>query len=222
MKILKLGFDFDNVVADTNRLKARLLERKGILVPQWLCRRRRYLRNIEEYNEVQKMVYEDSYWGMQIKPVDGAIPTIRKARELGHKIFILTSRSKPSSRLGKRLLTEKFELKIRAPKPEEQTGNKEEQAEGEEEWDIEELLSVGSSESSQKRKTAENRELEFYADDDDFKLQPLLGVVENLILFSRFPGEHENRRLPAVESGQVKKMSSWNEIFQEILQIQEE
>ncbi len=201
MKKLQIGLDFDGVVVDSAKLKARAAEKlfgkKGkihgtnfkreiVVGNGWLTDK--------EYDKVCKCAYNKWYYGQLMEAMPGARFYLSALNKEGHNLFIITSRDSTSFPIADKWLGENgFQFVSR-------TG-------------------IGLKQS--KAPLLKALSADIFVDDDLDKLLPLQGIVEHLFLFS-WPW-HKNIKLPP---GIVKLDNGWNrnpwkQFYLEICRIRE-
>lgn len=156
---MKIGLDFDGVISDCGKLKsfgAKKLYgiditpakfKKEIVVGEG------YL-TIEQYRELQKIIYGTWKVGFLMQPVNGVLDFLPRLIADGHDLVVVTSRDGTELEIAK-----KWSI---------QQGLS--------------LSFIGVGYANNKAEAA--RGLDVYIDDDIDKLEPLVGVVKYRYLFS--------------------------------------
>lgn len=156
---MKIGFDFDGVIADCGKLKSDGAKKLyGIDIPPEKFKKELVLRDkhltTEQYRQFQKTIYETREIGFLMEPVEDALIYIPRLIADGHTISIVTSRDGAALDIAQ-------------------------------EWSVRQGLQldfVGVGYGNSKAEAAAG--LDVYADDDLDKLRQLISVVPNLFLFS--------------------------------------
>lgn len=185
---MKIGLDFDGVISNCGQLKsdgAKNLYGKNIPLEKFkkeIVVGEKHL-TMEQYRELQKIVYGTREAGLLMEPVDGMTQYLPRLVAEGHRVLVITSRGEAELEIAK-------------------------------EWSVQQGLQldfVGVGYGNSKAGAAAG--LDFYVDDDLDKLEPLIGVVPHLFLFSWGYNAH-------VEAGSVaKRIGSWAELYQTIQRI---
>jgi uncharacterized HAD superfamily protein len=161
---MKLGFDFDNVIADGIRLKieaAKRLYGKAI-APEDIQGRKVINAGIltpEQYRSVQRAVYYNNDVHRHIPPVDGALLYLPKLQAEGHTIIVVTGRDNEALTYAR-------------------------------EWLADHGLHIYTIGTGAKPKTEACRGLDLFVDDDINFLLPMRGAVKRPVLFTRPYNEH--------------------------------
>lgn len=156
---MKIGLDFDGVIADSQTLKAVEAERRyGVKIPPSLCKLDPVLVNRwltrEQYREIQREVSGIREICLQMKPVKRALIFLRKLAADGHNLVIVSSRS------GAEIANAREWLSLQGISIS--------------------IIGVGYGNS----KESAVRGLDVFIDDDLPKLVDLANIVPNLFLFS--------------------------------------
>jgi len=159
---MKIGLDFDGVIADGATLKSVVLRTEhGIKIEPDLCKRKHTLEKglVSEwvYEEMLCRVYENPIMHARIKPLPGAVEAIHWLQSQGHALKIITARNPPAAK-NVRPWLEQHGLKL-------------------------DFVCVGRF----GEKTEEARGCDAMVDDDFVHLHPLKGVVPHLYLFGPQP-----------------------------------
>lgn len=156
---MKIGLDFDGVVADCGQLKAdgaRLLYGADISPDKFkkeIVVGKGYLTS-EQYVELQQKIYESREIGLKMHPVAGMLEILPLILRNNHAVQVITSRSQAGTEIAKDwLVGQGLEL---------------------------DFISVGPGNS----KAESVHGLDLYIDDDFEKLAVLTGEVGRLCLFS--------------------------------------
>lgn len=156
---MKIGLDFDGVIADTGELKSRFAKKlynldiepsvfgTPYVVEQGLI-------SAKDYADLQQYIYNTEEVYLSLKPVYGAVQMIRDMQNEGHDLLVITAKSASSDDIKRKWL-EDHDITIG-------------------------LKGVGINES--KAKAAEG--LEVYIDDYLLKLYQLKDTVPHRYLFS--------------------------------------
>ena len=109
-----IGIDFDGVIANTNYVKSKLANKLGYgLFAPSIGARTFFIQKIgiDKYNEISSIVYSPEVT-KKIQPVRGAIEYIRRLRQVGVGIVIITAREGESLKASKQWLTDRLDLPI--------------------------------------------------------------------------------------------------------------
>lgn len=183
---MKLGFDYDGVVANSSQLKSVVaLELYGLVIPPdkfhfHLLRREGFL-TADQYATLTELIYHSRPMATRMLPVWNAIKYLRLLLlDVGHSVTVVTSRDPEAT-----LIAEEWTLSQHVrPK----------------------FLGVGPGNS----KADVLAGFDVYVDDDVTKLRSLVGVVRHLFLLSWPYNAHED------ESGIAQRVSSWDELYEAI------
>jgi hypothetical protein len=188
---MKIGLDFDGVIANSAKLKAKVArELFHIDVPdnefgRHIVVEERKLLTLEEYRLVQRKVYNETDDISFLEPNKDALEYIEKLQADEHVLSVITSREGGALNFAKRWLAH-YNLNI----PIEGVG-------------------VGRD------KTPVAGGLQAFVDDTLSKLAPLAGTVEYLFIFSWPYNLHQN------EAGIAIRVHSWSELYEEISKVSE-
>lgn len=155
---MKIGLDFDGVIADYGRLKSDEAKRLyGIKIPPERFRRRLVtgagILTYEQYNSFIDKICETREIGLAMLPVNGIMEYLPKLQDEEHDLIVITSRNEIASEIAK----EWIKLKgLNLP-----------------------LIGLGSL-----NKVDACHGLDVYIDDDLDRLEPLVNVVPHRYLFS--------------------------------------
>lgn len=187
---MKIGLDFDGVIADSSHLKVTEAKRRyGVDIPPSLCKKEPVVANgwltAEQYRELQSVVSGARELWLKMKPVKGARLYLLKLFAENHQLTIISQREGLEVENAKKWLTNQ-RLAL-------------------------DFVSVGHGQS--KAEVASWLKLDVYIDDDLPKLELLVGIVPYLFLFSwRY-------NLPEKENGIARRVASWQEFYQAIQAI---
>jgi len=162
---MKIGLDFDGVIADCGNLKSKgAWELYRVLIPPEKFKKEilvgEKILTSAQYSEVQHLVYNTYEMGLLMEPVEGVLRYIPRLIDEGHTVRIITSRQNES-------------LAIAA------------------EWALKQgLLLDFTGVGYGRSKATAAKGVDVYIDDDLEKLEPLVGVVPNRYLFSWGYNEH--------------------------------
>lgn len=180
---MRIGLDFDGVITDCGDLKSiAAMGLYGVKIPPEDFKKEivvgRGLLDAEQYRELQRVIYETPEWGLRMKMVEGVQYHLNHLDREGHKLVVVTSRGGAALDVAK-------------------------------EWsrrqNIDHYLDfVGTGGQS---KVEYLRGFDLYVDDDLDKLEPLVGIVPQLFLFSWGYNMH------ITVNGIAKRVSSWEELY---------
>lgn len=152
---MKIGLDFDGVIADSHPLKSVIAKQMfGVDIPPDKFFKEYIVEaglSIDQYKKVKENLYFNDH---DISPIKDAPIRISLLLEQGHDIKIITSRTGETLEKAKNLL-KKYNLNLP-------------------------VVGVGYGVS----KVPASEGLDVFIDDDIEKLIPLAGVVKHLLLFS--------------------------------------
>lgn len=185
---MKIGLDFDGVISDCGKLKsdvARMLY--GLDIPPSRFKKELLIESglmtAEQYRKLQILIYGTREYGFLMEPVAGVLQYLPRLIAEGHFPLVITSRF--SEELS---IAEEWASSHNLPL---------------------EFVGVGYGES--KKEAAQ--EMDVYIDDDLDKLEPLVGVVPNLFLFSWGYNEHIK------ETGICERVSSWEAFYHRLQRL---
>ncbi|OGN03968.1 MAG: hypothetical protein A2831_00160 [Candidatus Yanofskybacteria bacterium RIFCSPHIGHO2_01_FULL_44_17] len=156
---MKIGLDFDGIISNCGKLKSdgakKLYDvdippvkfKKEIVVGE------KHL-TMEQYHELQKIIYGTREIGFLMEPVDGVLHFLPRLVADGHIVLVVTSRGEIELGIAKEWSIQKG-LQL-------------------------DFIGVGHGKS---KANAANG-LDFYVDDDLDKLEPLVDIVPHRFLFS--------------------------------------
>jgi len=193
MRKLRIGLDFDGVIANTPALKSvAAKEALGIDVDpaEMLAKNviEKNLMTIDEYHALQQEVYfEHPEWHRHLKPMPGALEVVNNLLQDKHTLFCITSRTTEAVSLAKQ-------------------------------WLVREHIDVPLYDMSShidKTKVVEDLKANVFIDDDPQYLEPMIDVVEHLFLFSwTYNQEYD-------EGKRIKRTGSWSDILAKIHKLTE-
>lgn len=185
---MKIGLDFDGVIADCGKLKHDGAKKfYGVDIPPAKFKKEivvgeKYL-TAEQYRELQRIIYRTRETGLLVESVDGALHYVPRLVIEGNAVLIITSRNR--------------EVKLEIAK----------------EWFAHQFqglpldfISVGPHNSKARAAAG----LDLYVDDDLGKLALLVGVVPHRFLFSW--GYNAS-----IDAGSIaRRVASWEELYHAI------
>lgn len=185
---MKLGFDFDGVIADCGQLKtdgAKALY--GVNIPPEKFKKEIVIGEghltAEQYRHLQEQIYSTRKLGLLMNVVDGVLDYVPRLQSEGHSVQIITSRGDKESVIA-REWSQNHGLDL-------------------------DIVGVGYGVS----KSEAAYGLDLYVDDDLDKLEPLVGTVGKLCLYSWGYNKHVEERMIAT------RVESWDEIYQTVQEI---
>ncbi|MBI2109478.1 MAG: hypothetical protein HYT93_04945 [Parcubacteria group bacterium] len=178
---MNIGLDFDGVISDCAKLKSEGAKRLyGVDIPPEKFKKEIVLGEKylteEQYLELQQTIYETREVGFLMEPVAGVLHFLPRLIAGGHTIRIITSRDGEKLNIAK-------------------------------EWSSRqglELDFIGVGGGTSKAPAAAG--LDLFVDDDLDKLEPLVGVVPHLFLFSWGYNTH------LAEKNIARRIHSWEEL----------
>lgn len=181
---LKIGLDFDGVIADSAPLKPLTAKRMfGIDIPSESFNRKYLVEagyiTTGQYDELQMAVFHDWDVGQHMEPVAGAIEYIQLLLREEYLVQVISNRSGKSVLVAKRWMA-KHGIDL-------------------------EIVGVGYGVS--KSPAACNLGLDVFIDDDFEKLRLLQGIVPNLFLL------HWERSREVVLNQVASRVFSWTEFY---------
>lgn len=106
---MKIGLDFDGVIANTPALKAFVTKEHynvdidpHVFGTPYVTDARLLSRDL--YNEIRDLVYNNKDIATHLKPIEGAEEYIKKLQSEGHSVEVVTSRFGPSVEIAKEWL----------------------------------------------------------------------------------------------------------------------
>ncbi len=189
MKKLKIGLDFDGVFSDTGRLKSETAKKLyRVDIPPERFKKELLLADglitEKQYRTLQRIIYEMVGIGLTMEPVEGVQEFIPKLLEEGHEVIIVTSRDGKGAEIAKRWIK-----KHSIP------------------W----LLFIEVGQRNDKSKHLKG--FDIFIDDDLDKLEPAVGIVPHLFLFSWGYNKHVD------ETEFITRINSWKEFYEIISKI---
>lgn len=188
MRRIRIGLDCDKVILEPDPQKAALAkELFGIDILPEQCKREVAVPGImtlEQYREIQTTLFYNWNRSKGILPVPGAVGYINMLMDCGYFIKVITSRTEAALEIAQRLCR--------------QHG-----------LEIFDWQGVGHDVS--KKEAVQG--LRVYVDDDSDKLEDLIGIVPNLILFS-WPANQGIKLNP-----RIKRIEGWKNLFQHIIKL---
>ena len=156
---MKIGLDFDGVISDCGKLKSDGAKKLyGVDIPPAKFKKEivvgeKHL-TMEQYRELQKIIYGTREIGFLMEPVDGVLHFLPRLVADGHTVLVVTSRGEVELEIAKEWSTrQRLQLNF---------------------------AGVGYGNS----KASAASGLDFYVDDDLDKLEQLVGIVSHRFLFS--------------------------------------
>lgn len=189
---MKIGLDFDGVIADTGKLKSVLAKKLyGLELSSARFKKefviKKKLLSLEKYRELQDVIYGNKKMIDLMEPVEDALYFIDRLIREGHSILVITSREKASLEMAKKWL-EKCRLSDKSGVS---------------------LIGVGIKNT----KVRAAKGLDVYLDDDFDKLEPLVKVVPHLFLFSWSFNQHIDEKNVAL------RITNWRDFYSKVKQI---
>ncbi len=162
---MKIGLDFDGVIADCGKLKSESAKKlyKVDIPPEKFKIELVVEQNIltlEQYRHLQKQIYETTELGICMEPVRDAFNYIERLQHQGNNLKIVTSRNPSGCAIAQAWLKRHS---VSLP-----------------------ICGVGNGIP----KTTACQGLDVYVDDDLDKLEPLSNIVRYRFLFSQGYNEH--------------------------------
>jgi len=185
MEKLSIGLDFDGVIANTPALKSvAAKEVMGVDVPAEHMLAKyvidKELMTMDEYHALQQEVYfEHPEWHNHLHPMSGASEGIEELQKLGHTVVCITSRTPDAVGLA-RQWTEREGINIEIHDTDGHPGK----------------ISV-----------AKELSLNVFIDDDPQYLEPMIGEIENLFLYSWIYNQEYD------EGDDITRTGSWSDIM---------
>lgn len=190
MKKLKIGLDFDGVIANCALLKSIAGQRIfGIEIPpdrftKAIVIGQGHL-SVDQYAELQIAVYHTEGYAKLLEPIPNAIETIRQLLAQNYSIQVITSRGDKAVIFARAWLVSKG-LSI-------------------------DVVSIGNSEN--KLPAATSAGIDVFVDDDHEKLLPLIGAVSKLYWFT------QNDQGGVGVHGSIRQIGSWDMLYKEIQRL---
>ncbi|MBI2042594.1 MAG: hypothetical protein HYT21_02535 [Candidatus Nealsonbacteria bacterium] len=178
---MKIGLDFDGVIADCGQLKANGAKKfYGVSIPPEKFRKKIVLEagylTTEQYDTLQKLIYDTEGGALLLKPVRGLFRYLTRLMANGHTVVVITSRGDDGTKIAREWVADQ-KLSL-------------------------EIISVGYGNS--KGEAANG--LDVFVDDDLEKLKQLVGIVPHRFLFSWGYNNHENAGNIATRVGSWKEL----------------
>lgn len=180
---MNIGLGFNGVITDCSNLKSfAAMNLYGVIIPPKDFKKEIVIASgiltEKQYCEIQRFIYETKEWGLSMEMVDGEIPVyLNHFDREGHKLVVVTSRDGTALDVAK-------------------------------EWSRRQGIDhyFEFVETGDQSKVEALRGFDLYVDDDLDKLEPLVGIVPQLLLFSRGCNNH------GLNEGFAKRVSSWEEL----------
>jgi hypothetical protein len=162
---MKIGLDFDGVIADCAKLKVQAAQKIwGVDIPVHRFKREFIVQDgiatHEQYDIFLEKVFVSPEFSLDMDPVPHALDYIHKILSLGHEVRVITSRSGPALERAQEW-SKKFNLDLH-------------------------FTGVGYKQS----KAPACEGLDIYVDDDIDKLEELLSIVPQRLLLSWDYNQH--------------------------------
>jgi len=193
---MKIGLDFDGVIADCGALKsAGAKELFGVDIPPAKFKKEivtgtapgyPQLLTPDQYRAVQKWIYGTPF-GLAMQMLPGLKEGLEALRRMGNELAVLTLRGEEDNTLQ---IAQQW-MRIQGLK----------------------LPMVGLGHSKKKDEAARQMKLDVYIDDDLEKLVPLVGVVAHRFLMSWGYNEGDD------EGTVARRVTSWPEFVEQIRQL---
>lgn len=170
---MKIGIDFDGVIADCGALKREGANRLfAIDIPEEKFKKEivvgEGLLTLEQYRFLQKQIYGTRELGLLAQPITGAKEYIERLKKEGHKLTIITSRFTTELEIAKEWANQQG-------------------------VDIE---LIGCEDG--KQQACRDLAIDIFIDDDLEKLESLDGLVPHLYLFSHGYNQSDNEKPTAI------------------------
>ena len=188
---MKIGIDFDGVVADNVGLKIDYIrENFGIILTSSECKREiavaRGVPN-DEYTKMLELIYNDPEVSLKAKEIPGALEKIRMLQAEHNYIEITTSRYDQ----GRENIQRWLEIRNAADIPVTNTSNK--------------------------SKKEFCRGCDIFVDDDLDKLEDLVGVVPHLFLFDMPYNQHV--QVPEEKGSKIARAYGWSGFYEDVRRL---
>lgn len=187
---MKIGLDFDGVIANCGKLKSDAAKKLyGIDIPSAKFTKKIIVGEhliIEQYSEFQNVIYGTREIGFLMEPVDGVLYFLPKLIAERHTIIVITSREKEGLNIAQ-------------------------------EWSLRhglQLNFIGVGQSNSKSEMAVANSIDLYVDDDLDKIKPLVGIVPHRYLFTWDYNAHVDVGTIAT------RIASWQQLYSTIQQIE--
>jgi len=184
-----IGLDFDGVFSNCGKLKSETAKKLyRVDIPPERFKKEMVLADglitEKQYRTLQRIIYEMVEIGLTMEPVEGVQEFVPKLLEEGHKVIIVTSRNGIAAEIAK-----KWMVKHGLPN----------------------LPLIEAGYQNDKSKHLEG--FDIFIDDDLDKLEPAVGIVPHLFLFSWGYNKHID------ETEFITRINSWKEFYQAIAEI---
>lgn len=186
---MKIGLDFDGVIADCGRLKSEAaLKLYGVEISPDNFKKELVIEDglltLIQYRDIQQQIYGTRELGLLLTPVSGAFDYLPQLTK-DHQVQIVTSRGEAEVAIAQEWLSKHVSgLEI-------------------------DFVSVGYGNS----KADALKGFKVFVDDDLDKLEPLVGVVPHRFLFSWGYNRHIS------EGNVAQRVESWAELYQRVSSI---
>jgi uncharacterized protein len=191
---LSIGLDFDGVIANTPALKSVAVKEiigKVVKPEEMLARNviEKKLMTMDEYHVLQREVYfKHPQWHNYLHAMSGAIEGIEELQDLGHFVACITSRTPDAVSLARQWIErEGIEIEIH---------------------DMEGHPS--------KTSVAKELGLNVFIDDDPQYLEPMIGEIDNLFLYSWVYNKEYD------EGENITRTGSWSDIMSRMRKLSED
>lgn len=190
MHTLRIGVDFDGVIANTPKLKSRVAKDVlGLDIPVELLSNSYVVGNdlmtVEQWRTLQDEVYSGNpHWHEVLEPMDGALDGIQALQKNGCHVECITSRAPTAIPMARRWAqAHNIELEIN-----------------------------GTGAHPDKAHFAKERHINAFFDDDPSYLVPMVGVVGHVAVFDWPYNQH------FAHEG-VARVHSWEEIVRQVTSL---
>lgn len=189
---MKIGLDFDGVIADCGRLKsAAALKFCGAVIPPEDFKKElvieRGLLTLDQYRELQRLIYGTREWGLTMEPVPDVF-TYLETLANRHDVSVVTSRGEQETEIAREWLEMQGKARLIS------------------------FISVGYGNAKSKAL----RGYDVFVDDDLDKIEPLIDIVPHRFLFSWGYNRHLS------EGDVAQRVESWRELYQRIQELEKE
>lgn len=155
---MKIGLDFDGVIANSQQLKsAEIKKRYGVDIPPAFCKKEQAVAgglSEDQYREIQRLVSNNRKLCLKMKPMKGARIYVSKLLAQSHQLKIISQREGAEIENAKKWLAHQGLIL--------------------------DFVSVGFGQSKAEAASG----LDVYIDDDLDKMRSLVSIVPHLFLFS--------------------------------------
>ena len=187
---MKIGLDFDGVIADTSKLKQRIAkEMFGVDAPTNILKEKTIveagLMTQAEYRTLMNKVCGDRGVGFKMVPVSNSINYIKELLDVGHEVRVVTARQANEFEVAK-------------------------------EWlESQEVSGITYASSGYgKSKLEHTKDLDVFVEDDYSKLLDLKATVPHLFLMT-----WDYNEVVEVEDG-ITRVYSWHELNEHIVRCE--